>query len=250
MIVTSIPCLSDNYAYLLECEDTKERALVDASEAAPIISAVGDKKFGAIWCTHHHFDHVGGNVEVAAHFKVGEVVGHVSDRGQIPGQTRFVEDGETFALGSLGVRILHIPGHTLGAVAYVVTDEKRGQAVVFTGDTLFLAGCGRMFEGTPPIMSASLAKLAALPPETRIYCGHEYTESNLKFAAHVEPDNAKINARMGRAKPTVPGNIGEELETNPFFRLRSPTIRKTLGIPASADDAQAFGAIRSAKDNF
>ncbi len=250
MIVTPIACWSDNYAYLVECEDTKERALVDASEAAPIIAGVGERALSAIWTTHHHPDHVMGNEGVVAHYKVPEVVGHVSDRGQIPGQTRFVEDGETFSLGSLRVRILHIPGHTLGAVGYLVTDEKRGQAAVFTGDTLFLAGCGRMFEGTPPMMSASLAKLAALPPETRIYCGHEYTESNLKFAAHVEPDNAKVTARMGRAKPTVPGNIGEELETNPFFRLRSATIRKTLGIPSDADDAAAFGAIRSAKDKF
>ena len=250
MIVTAIPCLNDNYAYLVECQETNARALVDASETAPIVAGVGDKTFGAIWSTHHHFDHVGGNEEVAAHFKVREIVGHVSDRGRIPGQTRFVEDAETFALGSLHVRVLHIPGHTLGAVGYLVTDTKKGESAIFTGDTLFLAGCGRMFEGTPPMMNRSLAKLAALPPATRVYCGHEYTEANLRFAAHVEPDNTKITARSGRPSPTVPGTIGEELETNPFFRVRSATIRKTLGISAAADDAEAFGAIRSAKDSY
>ncbi|MEO6576514.1 MAG: hydroxyacylglutathione hydrolase C-terminal domain-containing protein, partial [Polyangiaceae bacterium] len=112
-------------------------------------------------------------------------------------------------------------------------------------DTLFLGGCGRMFEGTPPMMSASLAKLGALPPDTRVYCGHEYTESNLKFAAHVEPDNARIDARKGKPIPTVPGTIGEELATNPFLRLRSATIRKTLAIPADASDALIIGGVPS-----
>jgi len=260
MKITPIPCFSDNYAYLVECETTGENALVDASEAAPILAALearGVRQLGAIWSTHHHPDHVGGNEAVARALGVREVAGHVSDKGRIPAQTRFLADGETFSLGAIRVTTLHIPGHTLGAVGYVVTDDTGSAGAVFTGDTLFLAGCGRMFEGTPPMMHASLAKLAALPPDTRVYCGHEYTKSNLRFAAHVEPSNANVRARAEHADKlrtdgiaTVPGTIGEELETNPFFRVRSAEVRRTLGIAQNASDAEAFGAIRAAKDAF
>src|SRR5262249_34213878 len=145
---------------------------------------------------------------------------------------------------------------TLGAVAYVVT-PPHGDAAVFTGDTLFLAGCGRLFEGDPPMMYASLAKLAALDPRTRVYCGHEYTESNLRFAAHVEPSNAavaqartRVSALRKEGRPSVPATIGDELTYNPFLRTSSPEIRKTLGIPAEASQEDALGAIRKAKDNF
>ncbi|WP_394827572.1 hydroxyacylglutathione hydrolase [Pendulispora albinea] len=259
MKITPIPCLSDNYAYLVECEATGANALVDASEAAPVLKALearGVRKLGAIWSTHHHFDHVGGNEAVASALGVSEIAGHASDKGRIPGQTRFVEEGEESALGAIRVKTLHIPGHTLGAVAYVLTDDT-GAPAVFTGDTLFLAGCGRLFEGTPAMMHTSLSKLAALPPDTRVYCGHEYTQSNLRFAAHVEPGNAKVRARAERASElrargveTVPGTMAEELETNPFLRVRSEEIRRTLGIPQNASDAEALGAIRAAKDAF
>ena len=260
MKITSIPCLSDNYAYLVECETTGEKVLVDASEAAPILAALqarGVSKLAAIWSTHHHFDHVGGNEAVASALGVREVAGHASDKGRIPGQTRFLEEGEAFAVGGLRVEILHIPGHTTGAVAYVVTDDAKRTRAVFTGDTLFLAGCGRLFEGTPAMMHTSLSKLAALPGDTQVYCGHEYTKSNLRFAAHVEPSNAAIGARAARAdelraaeKPTVPGTMSDELATNPFLRVRSAEIRRTLGIAPDASDADALGAIRAAKDKF
>ena len=261
MKVTPIPCLSDNYAYLLECERSGEAAVVDASEAGPVIEALrarSRRSLAAIYATHHHFDHVGGNDELARAMGAREVVGHASDQGRIPGQTRLVEVGDTLVLGVLRVCVLHLPGHTLGAVAYHVTegaDDAGG--VVFTGDTLFLAGCGRLFEGTPPMMHASLAKLAALPPTTRVFCGHEYTQSNLRFAAHVEPGNAAIADRARRAvelrsagAPTVPGTVADELATNPFLRVRSPEIRRTLAIPDDADDGAALGAIRKAKDQF
>jgi hydroxyacylglutathione hydrolase len=262
MRVTPIPCLSDNYAYLVECEDTNESALVDASEAAPVLKALEatDARAGKghpkeIWSTHHHPDHVGGNEELVARWKV-PVLGHASDRGRIPAQTRFLESGETFLLGKLTVRVHHIPGHTLGAIAYLVSSPGGGSAV-FTGDTLFVAGCGRMFEGTPAQMHGSLAWLAAEDAATMVYCGHEYTAANLRFAASVEPSNpdvAQAAARTRRlredGKPTVPSTLGEERRHNPFLRAGSPEIRKSLGIAADADDVTAFAAIRKAKDGF
>lgn len=242
MRVEIVPCLKDNYSYLVVCETSGESAIVDACEAEPIVSAVRGRALtpSAIWSTHHHPDHTGANEAVAAALKIRTIVGHASDRGRIPGQSQFVEDGETFSLGNLEVRALHIPGHTTGAVAYVVVEGS--SRAVFTGDTMFVAGCGRLFEGTPEMMFASFAKLSALEPSTRVYCGHEYTEANLKFAADVEPDNADVaraivRAREARAagKPTVPSTIGEELAINPFARAKS---------------AEELGARRARKDTF
>jgi len=275
MRVAPIACLSDNYAYLLVCPETKEAAIVDPSEPDPVLRAVeqgagaGDGSARdleatsrervnvvAIFATHHHFDHIGGNEAVAAKLGITRIYGHASDKGRIPGQSHFLEDGETFTLGSLLVRALHIPGHTTGALAYHVTREPNAP-VVFTGDTLFLAGCGRLFEGDPPMMHASLGKLAALDERTRVYCGHEYTESNLRFAAHVEPSNQAVERARARAqalrkegKPTVPATIADELAYNPFLRTSSPEIRERLGIAPDAPPAEALGVIRRAKDTF
>jgi len=231
--VTIVPCLSDNYAYLVEDAATGALVVVDPSEAPPVKQALAGRVPQAVWCTHHHWDHVGGNEELG----VKEIVGHASDRGRLPGQTRFVEDGDELRLGESRVRVLHIPGHTLGAIAYAVDGDA-----VFTGDTLFVAGCGRLFEGTPAMMHSSLRTLATLAPATRVYCGHEYTQSNLEFAAHGEPDNAAVREAIARAaalrangKPTVPGTIGDELATNPFVRAAS---------------AEELGARREAKNAF
>jgi len=263
MRVVPIACLSDNYAYLLVCPETKEAAIIDPSEPAPVLRGIeenagrtGEVKIVAILDTHHHHDHVGGNEEVAKHLGIERVYGHVSDKGRIPKQSHFLEEGASFTIGSLLVRVLHIPGHTLGAIAYVVTREPN-DAVVFTGDTLFLGGCGRIFEGDPPMMHTSLQKLAKLDGRTQVYCGHEYTESNLRFAAHVEPSNAAIaNMRTRVAqlrkenRPSVPATIADELTYNPFLRVTSPEIRKTVGIAENASGAEALGAIRKAKDSF
>jgi hydroxyacylglutathione hydrolase len=254
MKIVPVACLKDNYAYLVVCEETNDAAVVDPSEAEPVARAVeaAGVKLRAIWSTHHHWDHVGGNEALAREFDLEAVYGHRSEEARIPRLSRPLDTGDRVARGSLSVRVLHVPWHTLGAIAYVVGDEA-----VFTGDTLFLAGCGRLFEGTPAQMHASLSSLAALAPDTRVYCGHEYTESNLRFAAHVEPSNDDVRrardeaaAARGRGEPTVPGSIAREQATNPFLRVRSPEIRKTLGLAADADDVAAFAAIRAAKDAF
>jgi len=222
--ITPIPCLKDNYAYLVTCDATKKSAIVDPSEAAPVLEAV--KRAGvtpeAIWNTHHHWDHVGGNEELVSALGIREVCGHASDKGRIAGQTRFLEEGDRFELGQLPVRILHIPGHTTGAVAYVLEPPKRPPDV-FTGDTLFVAGCGRLFEGTAEMMFASLAKLAALPDDTRVYCGHEYTQKNLEFAARVEPGNEGVRRMLaaGVRVPSIPSTIGAEKRINPFVRAKT-----------------------------
>ncbi len=264
MKILPIPCLSDNYAYLLVCERTNACAIVDASEAEPVLAALDAQRsrsgesleLVAILATHHHHDHVGGNEAVVARFPHVKVYGHASDVGRLPRLTDPLEDGAAFQLGELAVEALHIPGHTTGAVAYYVTDPP-GDPAVFTGDTMFVAGCGRLFEGTPEMMHASLAKLAALPDATRVFCGHEYTEANLRFAKHVEPGNPAVDEAQARARgqrergePTVPSRIGDEKKTNPFLRVTSAEIRRTVGVDASADPAAALGAVRKAKDAF
>jgi hydroxyacylglutathione hydrolase len=263
MRVVPIPCLSDNYAYLLVCPETKEAAIVDPSEPEPVLQAIeqnagrtGEVKIVAILDTHHHPDHVGGNEEVAKHLGIERIYGHASDKGRIPKQSQFLEEGASFTIGSLLVRVLHIPGHTLGAIAYVVTREPN-DPVVFTGDTLFVGGCGRIFEGDPPMMHTSLSKLAKLEGRTQVYCGHEYTEANLRFAAHVEPSNAAVAQARTRVaqlrkegRPTVPATIADEVTYNPFLRVQSAEIRKTLGIADSATPAEALGKIREAKNSF
>jgi hydroxyacylglutathione hydrolase len=260
MRVVPVACLKDNYAYLV-IAGGGEAAVVDASEADPVRDAVRREgvRLTAIWSTHHHYDHVGGNEEIAREFGV-EVVGHVSDRGRIPAQTREVDTGDTVRVGDVEARCIHIPGHTLGAVAYYVAagrDDGRNSPAVFTGDTLFCAGCGRIFEGTPAMMHASLQRLAALPGETRVFCGHEYTASNLRFAAHVEPGNAAVARAVERTaalrsqgEPSVGTTLDDERQCNPFLRSGSAAIRESLGIANDADDVTAFAAIRSAKDGF
>jgi hydroxyacylglutathione hydrolase len=258
MRVVSVPCLADNYAYLV-ITGKGEAAVIDASEAAPVRDALrrAGVRARAIWSTHHHWDHVGGNEELARELGL-DVVGHVSDRHRVPGLTQVVETDDRVSVGDLQARCIHIPGHTLGAVAYFIdAGELRAPPVVFTGDTLFSAGCGRLFEGTPAQMLASLSRLMALPPHTLVYCGHEYTESNLRFAAHVEPDNTDIGPAQRRAarlrakgQPTIGTTLEEEGRVNPFLRVDSPSIRATLGIPSDADDATALAAIRAAKDAF
>jgi hydroxyacylglutathione hydrolase len=228
MRVIAVPVLKDNFSYLLVHDQSC--AVVDPGEAPPIKAALEKEELEltAIWLTHHHWDHVGGIDGLA---RPGmPIIAHASDQPRLPKANHFVEDGGTVELGSLRATIIHNPGHTLGAITYVI------EGAAFTGDTLFGAGCGRVFEGTMEMMHASLQKLAALPPETRVYFGHEYTAANLKFAAHVEPHNHAIATRASSLPtPSTPSTIALELETNPFLR---------------AKNAEEFGARRTAKDSF
>ncbi|MEI9947684.1 MAG: hydroxyacylglutathione hydrolase [Pseudomonadota bacterium] len=256
MQVTIVPCLSDNYAYVLLAPGSKRAVVVDPGEAEPVERALGQLgvTLGAILATHHHGDHVGGNSALAQRFPGIKVFGYVSDRGRIPAQTDFVEHGAAVDVEGLSFRALHIPGHTLGAVAYA------GEGAVFTGDTLFAAGCGRLFEGTPAQMYESLnVTLAALPETTLVYCGHEYTASNLRFAAHMEPENAavaekaaRVAEQRARGEATVPSTLAEEKATNPFMRVGSPAIIERVSSSLSSDHSPSaiLGAVRAAKDRF
>lgn len=255
MKVIQIPLLRDNYAYLIVCEESGEAAIVDPSEAAPVLARAEEEnvKLTAILNTHHHWDHTGGNPELLERFPLN-VYGHRTDAGRIPGLTRPLAEGDEVFIGSLQARVLFIPGHTLGHVAYLFGDK------LFCGDTLFAAGCGRLFEGTAEEMQDSLAKLGALPDKTLVYCGHEYTEKNLQFAMTVESGNKKLSAKMERVRAlrkegrsTVPSTIGEERETNPFLRWDSKEIQENLKkeLPRlRLDPVSVFSRLRRLKDQF
>jgi hydroxyacylglutathione hydrolase len=255
MKILQIPLLRDNYGYLLICETTNQAAIVDPSEADPVLRKVEQEKIDlvAILNTHHHRDHTGGNEGVLAARRI-DVFGHSRDRGRIPGLTRPVEEGDTVRVGALTGSVLFIPGHTTGHVAYLFGDA------LFCGDTLFTAGCGRLFEGTPEQMHDSLKKLMALPDDTRVFCGHEYTENNLRFALTVEPNNpdlvsryARVQEQRSRGISTVPATIAEEKRTNPFLRWDSKEIQASVaaGTPGEATDpVSIFAKVRKLKDAF
>lgn len=254
--VEIIPCRETNYAYLVSCGATGKTVLVDAPEIAPVLEATKGRTLEAVWSTHHHHDHVEANEALVGERGVERVFGHASDAGRIPAQTDLLEGGDRFELGELTVDILHVPGHTTGAIAYFV-QAKNGEKAVFVGDTLFAAGCGRLFEGTPPMMLASLDKLAGLPEDTRVYAGHEYTEQNLRFAKTVEPnspavDEALDDARRARERgePTLPSTIAREKATNPFLRVDVPEIRNSVGLGSGAERAAVFAELRARKDVF
>lgn len=246
--ITPVPCLQDNYAYLVTNPDTSKCAVVDPSQAQPIVEALERQslELTEIWITHHHWDHVGGIAELKKQFDIpvrGGVFDHKNQR--IEGQTHAHGDDDTFTFEKAEVRVIEIPGHTLGAVAYLTGDQ------LFTGDTLFLAGCGRLFEGTPAMMADSFRKIRALPADTQIYCGHEYTVNNLRFAQTVEPENTDIRAALTKAellraegKPTVPWTLAQDAAVNPFMRFDLPRLQQGQTPEAS------FGALREAKDNF
>jgi hydroxyacylglutathione hydrolase len=245
-----VPCLSDNYAYLLTAGGG-DAVVVDPSEVEPVAAALAREglRLVGILATHHHFDHVGGNEGLIDRFGKMPVFAHESDQGRVPGQTELVREGQKVEIAGLSFDPIHVPGHTTGAVSYF------GHGAVFTGDTLFVAGCGRLFEGTPAMMYTSLCeKLGALPGDTRVYCGHEYTASNLRFALHVEPENAaakdklaRVTAQRERGEATVPSTIAEELATNPFLRVREAAVKSRYPGDTPAD---VLGAVRMAKDGF
>ena len=253
LTVDLVPCLSDNYAYLLQDSTDRLCAVVDPSEPEPVRRALAGRglKLTHILNTHHHFDHTGGNLPLKEEFGA-VIVGPAKDRERIPGIDVGVDESAPWQFGSHRARILEIPAHTRAHIAFAFEDD----GIVFTGDTLFAMGCGRLFEGTPQMMWTSLSKLMQLADDMCVYCGHEYMLSNGRFALTVEPDNKDLQARMkqvqaqrAQSQPTVPSTMGIEKKTNPFLRPDSPEIRKTLGMEG-ADNVAVFGELRRRKDNF
>jgi hydroxyacylglutathione hydrolase len=257
MQVIPIAQLSDNYAYLVIDEATKKAGIVDCAEAQPVLQAVAQQSLDlvAILPTHHHLDHVGGNNDLLEQQPDLEVYGYAGEGHRIPGCTREVNEGDVVRVGNLEATILFIPAHTSGHVAYYFERE----AAVFTGDTLFAGGCGRLFEGDAGQMMKSLAKLMALPDDTRVYFGHEYTQNNLRFALTLEPGNQALRQKHAWAgecarkrQPTAPTTIASEKETNPFFRWRSDELRASVARAAGKelDDVGVFAKTRALKDEF
>lgn len=258
MDVVPIPQLSDNYAYLVIDPATGVAGVVDCAEAAPVLEEVRRRGLAlvAVLATHHHFDHVGGNLDLLRAFPDLRIFGSAADAPRIPGLTDELVDGAQVRVGTLAGRVILIPAHTTGHVAYYFP----AHGVVFTGDTLFAGGCGRLFEGDAAQMMASLARLAALPEDTRVFCGHEYTEKNLRFAASLEPGNRALSEKLSRVealrragRPTVPTTIGEEHATNPF--LRTDSIELQAAVQARVPDVAGgavgiFAAVRALKDCY
>jgi hydroxyacylglutathione hydrolase len=249
----TIPCLSDNYAYLLHDQSTGETACIDVPEAGPILATLEAHGWtlSQVWLTHHHWDHIDGLPDLLKGHHAS-VVGAAADAHRLPELNVSVKEGDTVKLGALEAQIFDVSGHTVGHIAFYVPGAK----AAFTADSLMALGCGRLFEGTPAQMWDSMQKLMALPGDTTICSGHEYTASNAKFALTVDPENSALISRFkavedARAKgiPTVPSQLSTELETNPFLRPADPGIRALLGMP-NATDADVFAEIRKRKDNF
>ena len=246
-------CRSDNFGVLVHDEASGQTALIDAPEEKPILAAIERTGWtpSMILTTHHHGDHVEANLALKERFGL-RIVGPEAEAAKIPGIDDTVEDGSAIPFGDGEIRVIATPGHTAGHVSYYFPKSK----VAFTADTLFALGCGRLFEAKPPVMLASLRKLAALPPETTVYCGHEYTQANAKFALTVEPANKalqerskEVDAKRARGEGTVPSTMGEELATNPFLRADKAELLASAGLEGK-DPISAFAEIRRRKDNF
>jgi hydroxyacylglutathione hydrolase len=249
--LVTIPCLTDNYTYLLHDPDTGATAVIDVPEAAPVRHALADRGWALsdIWLTHHHGDHIDGVADLRA-ATGARVTGAAADAHRLPPLDVALPPEATLALGHHAVRSFPVPGHTLGHIAYVVP------GFAFTGDSLMSGGCGRLFEGTAAQMHASLSRLAALPGETLVCSGHEYTASNLRFALTLEPDNPQLisraadcAARRAEGQPTVPVPLHVELTTNPYLRAHLPALKSAVGLP-DADTVAVFAEIRARKDKF
>lgn len=257
MKIIRIPVLSDNYIFLLHDVNHNQVAVVDPAEAKPVLAEV--KELGAdlvaIFNTHHHLDHVGGNKELLEHYPRAVVYGGIEDKGRIPRQEVFLEEGDTVEFAGRQANIYFVPGHTYAHIAYYFPPvEDSGWGELFCGDTLFAGGCGRLFEGTPKDMVNSLTKFRNLPDSTRVWCAHEYTLSNLKFAVTVDTDNLDLQKRYEQVKidrtqniPTIPSSIEIEKLTNPFLRWDNPKIKQAMGFD---EPARVFGRLRGMKDNF
>ncbi|WP_048645087.1 hydroxyacylglutathione hydrolase [Nitratireductor soli] len=251
--IEQFTCRSDNFGILAHDSETGETALIDAPEERPILQAIERTGWRPtmILTTHHHVDHVEANLALKARFGL-TIIGPAAEADRIPGIDRQVKEGDKVRVGAQEAVVIETPGHTAGHISY----HFAGAGVAFTADTLFSLGCGRLFECKPPVMLASLRKLAALPLETAIYCGHEYTESNARFALSVDPTNSALKERAAEiarlrseGRPTLPTTLAVEMATNPFLRWHDPVIRRNLGMEDASDD-DVFAEIRKRKDVF
>ena len=250
--IHQFPCLSDNYGFLAHDPATGETAAIDTPDASEYLAQAKAKGWTItqIWNTHWHPDHAGGNQAIKDATGC-TIVGPRNEASKIPAIDRPVGAGDTVSLGKITAHILDVPGHTLGHIAYSLPEET----TAFVGDAVFALGCGRVFEGTPDMMWSSLTTLKALPPTTALYCAHEYTAANAKFAITIEPDNPalqtyidEIHARRAEGKWTVPTTLSRELATNPFLRADEPALQAAMGHPGDA--VATFAEIRSRKDRF
>ena len=253
MEVNIIPCLEDNYSYIIVDKKNKSACVIDPSESVPIINFIENNnlKLNYILNTHHHFDHIGGNDELKKKYKA-KIIGFADDYKRIPGIDILLKDGEIWKENNFEAKIIHIPGHTSGHICYYFYKEKN----LFSGDTLFSLGCGRIFEGTYKEMYESLSKLKKFPPNTKIYCGHEYTKKNSDFCLSIESKNSKlinkinkINKNIQNGNPTIPSILSDELECNIFLRSDNIEIQKQLGVNRG-NPIEAFAKLRELKDNF
>ena len=253
MQVIPIPCLTDNYAYIINDNKSKIVGVVDPSEAAPVIEFLKKQnlKLNYILNTHHHFDHIGGNNELKKLYSA-KVVGFKGDKHRIPGIDLTLENNEIWIFGNSKVKILHVPGHTLGHICFFFEKEK----IAFTGDTLFSLGCGKIFEGDHKQMLCSLNKIKELPKDTKIYCGHEYTYKNAEFCIKFDVDNIYLKKHFNKIKilrkknmPTIPTKLEDELKCNIFLRCNQNDIKTKLNMK-NQDDFKVFKKVRDLKDNF
>ncbi len=251
--VSIIKCLSDNYSYIIKDTETNLVGVVDPSEFEPVDTAINKsyKKLDFILNTHHHSDHVGGNQKLKKKYN-STVIASKIDESRIPGIDIKLKEDDLFKFGKIDFKIIFIPGHTKGHIAFY----SKTEGIIFTGDTLFSLGCGRIFEGTHKQMFTSLNKIKTLPVTTRIYCGHEYTKKNLEFCIKYESVNKSllrklswINSQLDKKKPTIPTSLEEELKTNIFLRCNELSVKKALGMGEASDEA-IFKKLRDLKDKF
>ena len=253
LTLVTVPCLKDNYAYILHDTQSGQTAVVDVPEAGPILAALAVRGWALtdILLTHHHWDHIDGVADLRA-ATGARVLGAAADAHRLPALDLALDASSSFSIGDDFARVIDVPGHTVGHIAFHFPTS----ALAFTADSLMAMGCGRLFEGTPGQMWDSLQKLAQLPPQTLICSGHEYTASNMRFALALEPDNPdlilrndRINAARSQGLATVPSRLADELTTNPFLRAHTPQMKAALGTP-NATSADAFADLRARKDSF
>ncbi|MCC5982344.1 MAG: hydroxyacylglutathione hydrolase [Oceanicaulis sp.] len=251
--IRQFACLEDNYGFLARCSETGACASIDSPDARVILAEADSAgwQISDIWNTHHHWDHAGGN-DAVREASGATITAPASEADKIGHVDRPVEPGDRIRLGALEAEVIDTGGHTLGHIAYWFASEN----VLFAGDALFALGCGRLFEGTPEQAQAGLARLRALPDAAMVYCAHEYTAANARFARHIDPDNdalaryaSEVEALRAEHKPTVPARLGREKTTNPFLRWDDTVLRTRLGLE-TASDAAVYAAVRQAKDSF